>query len=170
MNLQGELSSQKSFIANGMLGKLSRWLRLLGYDVLYFHDIEDDELLERAKRSNRILLTKDFTLYKRALMSNIEAVMLRGKDLEEDLALLASLNLINLEFNENSTRCPLCNAKLRVTRDKDEVKNTVPLNILEKYCFFWICDGCGKVYWLGSHWNSINKSLLKAKLLTKKFG
>ena len=82
-----------------MLGKLSRWLRLLGYDVLYFHDIADDELLRKAKESNRVLLTKDFTLYRRAVINDVEAIMLRGKCLEEDLALLAALNLIKLEFN-----------------------------------------------------------------------
>ncbi|MCS7366243.1 MAG: Mut7-C RNAse domain-containing protein [archaeon GB-1867-035] len=169
MNLQEESSSQKSFIADGMLGKLSRWLRLLGYDVLYFHDIADDELLRKAKESNRVLLTKDFTLYRRAVINDVEAIMLRGKCLEEDLALLAALNLIKLEFNRELTRCPLCNCKLKIIKNKDEIKNIIPPNILEKYDFFWVCNGCGKVYWLGSHWNSINKSLLKAKSLIKKF-
>lgn len=151
-----------------MLGKLSRWLRLLGYDILYFHDIEDDELLRKAKVSDRILLTKDSSLYRRAIMNDVEAIMLRGKSLEEDLAFLASLNLVKLEFDEKSTRCPICNFRLKIIKDKSEIKGIVPANILEKYDFFWLCDNCGKVYWLGSHWNSINKSLSKARNFIKK--
>lgn len=158
---------RKLFIADGMLGKLSRWLRLLGYDVIYSHDAGDDELLGEAKATGRILLTKDLNLYKRARVNGVEAVMLRGKNLEEDLAYLASLKLINLTFNEKLTRCPLCNSKLNATRSKRELEDIIPKNVLERYNFFWICSECGKVYWLGSHWQSINRTLMKARLLLK---
>ena len=54
------------FLVDGMLGKLTRWLRMLGQDVLYSVQLGDSELLELAKKEDRILLTKDFELYKRA--------------------------------------------------------------------------------------------------------
>lgn len=66
-----------------MLGKLTRWLRMLGQDVEYSNNMEDSELLVTAKREGRILLTRDFELYQRATGKNIEAFYLEGSTGEE---------------------------------------------------------------------------------------
>jgi len=154
------------FIADGMLGKLTRWLRLLGYDVKYLKDCQDPKLIEIAKNEKRILLTKDLELYKRSKILNIQAVLLRGSCLEEDLAQLAKSGYIKLEVNFQSTRCPLCNAPLKIV-NRTEVKNNIPAKILQSHDKFWICSNCGKIYWIGSHWNSISLKLLKAKQLNR---
>jgi uncharacterized protein with PIN domain len=55
------------FLADGMLGKLARWLRILGHDVIYLVEFEDSELLKLAKKEESVLLTKDLELYKRTI-------------------------------------------------------------------------------------------------------
>ena len=61
------------FLADGMLGKLSRWLRILGHDVKYSNALEDRELLVIAKKERRILLTKDLELCQRFAAKGLEA-------------------------------------------------------------------------------------------------
>ena len=46
---------------------------------------------------------------------------------------------------------------------KKEVLNKVPSGTLKRYEMFWVCTGCEKVYWRGSHWKNINTTLAKAK-------
>ena len=66
------------FLADAMLGKLSRWLRMLGQDVEYNVELGDDQLLVQAKAEGRVLLTKDFELYQRALSRGLKRFYLQG--------------------------------------------------------------------------------------------
>ena len=67
------------FLADGMLGKLARWLRMLGHDVIYLVEFDDSELLELAKKEERVLLTKDLDLYKRAIGRGLDSYYVEGK-------------------------------------------------------------------------------------------
>ncbi|MCS7385618.1 MAG: hypothetical protein NDF55_02600 [archaeon GB-1867-005] len=166
MSLQGESSRQSKFIADGMLGKLARWLRLLGYDVEYCKDLSDEKLVELAKNSCRVLLTKDFELYRRAKFAGVEVLMLRGANLEEDLAQLAAIGLIKIEVDFENTRCPVCNHPLKAISREEFLKIT-SLSIPSDNDRFWICSHCGKLYWIGKHWKSIKARLLKARRLAR---
>ena len=66
------------FLADGMLGKLTRWLRMLGQNVKYSVQLSDEELLEAAKVEGRVLLTRDFELYKRAIVRGVDAFYVEG--------------------------------------------------------------------------------------------
>ncbi|RLF06705.1 MAG: hypothetical protein DRJ60_04065 [Thermoprotei archaeon] len=158
------MGNQAKFIADGMLGKIARWLRLMGYDVEYSKDISDNHLIDRARSSNRVLLTKDFELYRRARLKGVQAVYLRGSCLEEDLAQLARLNYITLKVDLKRTRCPLCNGSLREIGRFEAAKYVSP-EIVEVHERFWICSKCGKVYWIGKHWISIQERLHEARKL-----
>ena len=68
------------FVADGMLGKLARWLRMMGHDVIYSVEFNDSELLELAKKEERVLLTRDLELYKRAIGKGIDAYYVEGED------------------------------------------------------------------------------------------
>ncbi len=63
------------FLADSMLGKMARWLRMLGHDVTYNVPFGDNELLEVAKKENRVLLTKDLELYQRAIANSVDAFL-----------------------------------------------------------------------------------------------
>ena len=153
-----KLSSQKVFLADGMLGKLARWLRFMGYDVKYLRECSDEKLLRLAKAESRILLTKDSALHYSALKLNVESVLLNGGSLDEDLAILACKSLIDINIKFDQTRCPICNSKLNHCRAEDVI-GKVPEKVLKSSSHFWICPNCGKVYWIGSHWKSIKKRL-----------
>ena len=85
------------FIADGMLGKLTRWLRILGYDVKYSNKLDDAKLIVASKKERRVLLTRDLELYKQAIAKGIDAFYLEGETGEEKLAELAERYNIFLE-------------------------------------------------------------------------
>jgi uncharacterized protein with PIN domain len=149
-----------------MLGKLTRWLRMLGCDVKYSNDLNDEELVKIAKEEDRILLTRDIQLYRRASVNGLQAYLVERRTETERLAEVAQRFSIKLEMNPSISRCPKCNAGLEPVL-KDEIKDKVPQATSRFQDDFWICRACGQIYWHGSHWQKINRKLLDAKALTK---
>lgn len=154
-------------IADAMLGKTVHWLRMLGIDTAYVQNISDEELIDIAKRENRAILTCDSELYRLAAMKGTEAFIVEGKSEAERLANLARRFQVKLDMDTRTSRCPSCNSAIRLTR-KEEVRSKVPSRTFKSYRNFWVCTGCGKVYWKGSHWIRIEKILQEANLLLKK--
>lgn len=150
------------FLADAMLGKLSRWLRMLGQDVEYNVKLGDDQLLVQAKAEGRVLLTKDFELYQRAFGRGLEAFYLQGASEAERLAELAKRFNLTLEIDMDKSHCPRCNAKLQ-TASKEQVEGDVEKNTFLYYDKFWKCPNCGHVYWQGAHWKQIQQTLTQAK-------
>ncbi|RLI38705.1 hypothetical protein DRO60_02845 [Candidatus Bathyarchaeota archaeon] len=150
------------FLVDAMLGKLARWLRLLGHDAEYGRDASDEELLARAAREERVLLTADVELYRRAALSGLRAVLVKGSSEAERLALLAVKLGLELRVDMASSRCPRCNAPV-VEVLKEDVRGLVPEGSWRRYERFWRCTGCGQVYWQGSHWSNIERVLREAR-------
>ncbi len=154
------------FLADGMLGKLTRWLRMLGCDVKYYNDLEDEELIKIAKEENRVLLTRDVQLYKRAITEYAQVYLVKCSTETERLTEVAQQFNLNLEIDVNNSRCPKCNAKLESV-SKDKVIDKVPKATLRFFNDYWFCSDCGQVYWQGSHWQKIKQKLNEAKGLRK---
>jgi len=145
-----------------MLGKLTRWLRILGHDVEYTGSMEDKELMHRAKKEDRVLLTRDVELYKQAIANGAEAFLIEDPNQTANLATLAKRFKIKLEVNVKISRCPRCNGTIR-TVSKLEIADNIPLTTSSNYDEFWQCQQCGQVYWRGAHWNRIEKTLDDAR-------
>lgn len=155
------------FLADGMLGKLTRWLRMLGQDVEYSNNMEDSQLLAMAKDEDRILLTRDFELYQRAVGRGIDAFYAEGETGEDKLAKLAERFDIALEIDMTVSRCPKCNSVVRPV-SSEEAAGKVQKRTLDHYEEFWKCSKCGQIYWQGAHWTKIEKTLRMAKRILEK--
>jgi len=153
------------FIVDRMHGDLARWLRILGYDTLYSPNLSDYRIILIARRTGRIIATRDRGLVAWARRKGLKAYIISGVEPEEKLGELAQYTHICIEFDPGRTRCPLCNNKL-VKITKDEVRGIVPPKVYEEHDEFWYCSRCGKAYWIGSHWRDIFSRLEKAKRLT----
>lgn len=151
-----------NFIGDGMLGKLTRWLRMMGHDVTYSNKTDDPELLVIAKKENRVLLTRDFALYQQAMAKSIGAYYVEGNTEPERLAELAQRFNIALAIDLENSRCPRCNTKLNIV-DKTEITAKVEKNTLLYYNEFWLCPNCNRVYWQGAHWTKIRATLKEAQ-------
>ena len=154
------------FLVDGMLGGLARWLRILGQDVRYDASTKDNELLRIAHEENMVLLTRDDELYRRAIARKIPTALVLGETEEERVAQIASTFGVDLDVNMAETRCPECGSGLKET-PKCDVADAVPQASLRLYDRFWKCtkQNCGKVYWVGSHWNRIRQTLEEARKL-----
>jgi hypothetical protein len=141
-----------SFLVDGMLGSLNRWLRICGYETEFSRDAPDEDLLERGRERGLILLTRDRTLFREARRSGVDALLVEGSSDEERLAAVA--REYGLVLDPVMARCTICGGRLRGV-SRDGVAGEVPNNSLEAYDEFWRCGGCGKVYWRGSHWRRI---------------
>jgi len=146
-----------------MLGKLTRWLRILGYDVKYTAQFVDSELLELADREHRVLLTRDFELYKRSITNGLDAYYVEEKLLSDCLLELVTIYHLPLILDINNIRCSLCNDKLKSVQ-KMEIQKKLKEKTLFCYDKFWECPSCGQVYWFGSHWKKISKTLKQINL------
>lgn len=151
-----------NFIADGMLGKLARWLRMLGQDVIYSTQLSDNELLDLAKAECRALLTRDFELYKRAISRGLDALYVEGKTESSRLAEVAKRYGFSLEIDMNKSHCPLCNTKLQPV-PKEQLIGQLEKNTYTYYDRFWRCPNCGQIYWQGAHWKQITGTLTQAK-------
>jgi uncharacterized protein with PIN domain len=154
------------FLADGMLGKLTRWLRMLGHDVKYSNKL-DDELTATAKKERRILLTKDLELYQRATTKGIATFYVAGETEAAMLSELAKRFGISLVIDLENSRCPKCNTKLRVAA-KEKLAGKVEKNTFAYYSDFWKCPRCGQIYWQGAHWDRIKATLKTAEEKAKK--
>ena len=154
------------FVTDGMLGKLTRWLRMLGHDVNYSNSLNDDQLMEVARTERRVLLTRDLQLYQKAMTRGLNAFLVEGNTEAEKLANLAKRFSLKLDFDVTVSRCPKCNTKIEPIA-KEKVLDRVPKDTSSYYEEFWECPGCKQIYWQGAHWKRIDKTLEEAKKALK---
>lgn len=155
------------FVTDGMLGKLTRWLRMMGHDVVYSTSTNDKDLVVMAKEENRILLTRDLELYKLAVGKGIEAFYGEGENEAERLANLSKRFNIDLKIDMSTSRCPKCNTAVRQI-PKDKVEDRLKKNTLEHYNEFWMCPNCTQIYWQGAHWTRIKETFQEAEKILKR--
>ena len=155
------------FLADSMLGKLARWLRMLGQDVAYNIQLDDNGLLDLAKKERRVLLSKDLELYQRAIGRNIDAFFVQGKSESERLAEVAKRYGLKLTIDMEKSRCPVCNTKLTAT-PKEQLQSELQKNTFTYYEKFWKCPNSKQIYWQGAHWKQISNTLNEAQAKLEK--
>ena len=135
------------FIADSMLGKLAKWLRLAGLDVSYVKNIEDDLLIKKALSEDRIILTRDRNIEKRKAVKR--CLLIESDHLEEQLSQCIGTFTLN-SFDEAFSRCIRCNTPLEEIH-KDSLVNRVPNYIWKTNDKFMQCNSCNRIYWPGTH-------------------
>ena len=135
---------RERFVADSMLGTLAKWLRILGYDVLYFRQIRDEDLILTARKEGRILLTRDKELA-RKFENSLYVPYLSTKD-----QLRFVVKRFGLSADGFLSRCAIDNSPLERV-PKEEVVGKVPEGVLERVDEFWRCPVCGRIYWRGTH-------------------
>ncbi len=140
-------------LVDAMLGRLARWLRILGCDVLYDPAWTDNELVRRARAEGRILLTRDTALARRRgvrtlfVESEVPEIQLRQVVRDLDLRLEAAFS-----------HCPVCNDRLEAV-PKSSAWGYVPPYTFCTQDEFRLCPNCNRFYWRGTHWQHMQESL-----------
>jgi len=137
-----------------MLGRLARWLRVLGYDTHYARDIEDSRALALCRSEGRILLTRD-----NALLRSLRGpgLLLESDDTGEQLRQVVAAYALNTE-RHRFTRCLECNCLLAAAA-REQVAGRVPPYVFKAALQFSECPACGRLYWPGSHRRNMERRL-----------
>jgi len=149
------------FLADAMLGRLARWLRILGYDTQYVKDVPDNEVIRIARAEGRVILTRDRELCRRR---GVRTVWISSTALGEQLREVVSA--LGLSTETPFRRCVVCNAVLDEI-GREEARRLVPPYVFRTQRRFGRCPSCGRVYWRGTHWARMAEQLRKLGGLEK---
>jgi len=147
------------FIADNNVGKLARWLRLIGYDTLLFEKKNDSQMIKTALSEDRVILTKDGQFVRRRLVidGRLKAIQIKHDD--PDLQVQDVVQTLNLNYHfKPFSLCLECNQEL-IDRDKKEVQNRVPAHVFKTQSQYTECPACHRIYWRGTHWQAMVKKL-----------
>jgi len=145
------------FIADCMLGKLAKWLRMLGYDTSYIPDADDDELVRVAVREDRYLLTRDRRLCDRRMVRSRCVFVDWGTTREQVRQVIEKLDL-KVDRGALFTRCAVCNGEIAPV-SKLSVADRVPPYVYQTQADFGYCAGCDRIYWRGTHVQHVLEAL-----------
>ncbi len=145
------------FILDVHLGKLARLMRLCGFDTLYRNDYDDPEIIELSVSQKRIILTRDRALLHARIITH--GYCLRSMNASEQLSEVIrrfDLKSIIAPFS----RCLSCNGTLHSV-DKASISDQLEPKTKLYYDGFFRCDGCGKIFWKGSHFEKLESVVKK---------
>jgi len=149
--MMDEGASELRFMADEMLGKLAKWLRIMGYDTVYYTGGGDSALVQQALAEDRVILTRDSHLVKRKLAR--KALFIRSDHPLEQFRQV--VNELRLDVQSKLfTRCLVCNGEL-ISVEKAYVQGKVPSYTYLTQDKFYECQGCERVYWPGTHKDSM---------------
>ena len=139
------VTQSPKFVVDGMLGRLAKWLRVLGYDTVYHPTPDDSQLVRMARAEGRILLTRDRALARRR---GLRCLLIESEHLaDQRRQVIAELGLTT---DGSFSRCPLCNTPLQhIARTAAEPR--VPAHVFRTHQRFSLCPQCDRVYWPGTH-------------------
>ena len=134
------------FAADKMLGRLARWLRIIGQDVIYGQHLSGHGLVRAAARERRIMLTRDRRIW---LRNRDRSIFIRDDHFRGQLKQVVEAYGLD-PFPGLLTRCVECNERLEPIA-REQVKDTVPPYVFETQEVFSLCPGCRRVFWPATH-------------------
>ena len=149
------------FIVDTNVGKLAKWLRIVGYDTLFFNGKNDSRMVATALAQGRVILTRDTQIMKRRVITSgqLKAILIQSDEPERQLHQV--IDALNLDCQFKSfTLCLECNQPL-LERSKQQVKDLVPTYVFQTQSQYMECPACRRIYWKGTHWQAMTEKLKK---------
>ncbi|MEA1936337.1 MAG: Mut7-C RNAse domain-containing protein [Thermodesulfobacteriota bacterium] len=147
------------FLADPTLGKLTKWLRILGFDTIYYRGNIDRNFLKKAQREGRIVLTRKKDMASRSFSGRMfiiseDYVQNQIKEIKQKLSLKPDQGKL-------FSICLKCNKELEEV-SREEVREYVPDYVFENYNDFRMCPQCRSVFWPGTHRDNMIEELKRA--------
>lgn len=147
------------FLLTNELGRLAKWLRILGFDARYEPSANKSLCMVEALKDERIVVTRNLRFGKR---HGGTIIFIRHDELEGQLNDLKEAIDLKIDAEHLFSRCTICNIALK-TIEKKEVRESVPAYVYESHEDFMRCPKCLRVYWQGTHWGNVTEILKKIK-------
>lgn len=154
--------TERRFVVDVNVGRLAKWLRVMGYDTLFPREAGDDELVRIAVREARVLVTRDAGIPRRRAvrLGQMSVVRIEHDDLQSQLRQL--VRDLKLDLAGGFSRCVLCNQLLHPV-GKDQVAERLPPYVFQSQRQFMECPQCLRLYWRGTHWSNMMSELAQAR-------
>ncbi len=145
------MSKEIKFLVTQELGRLAKWLRILGFDTKSSQSSKKSHLIINSLRENRIILTKNKNIGSR---QGVRVIQIRSDFFKQQLKQV--IEELSFKPNEDKffMRCVICNEILELV-EKDKIKERVPAYVFETQKHFVKCPSCRRVYWPGTHWGNV---------------
>src|SRR3989339_1762807 len=144
------------FLVDQMVGRLGRWLRILGCDAASVErDVPPEAIAYKSLQEERILLAKNMSNSRRKVYG---LYGVRGEIWREQVPEVMKHFGLLPDPEKIFTRCPVCNVLLE-KKAKAEIEKGVPAYVLDTTERFFFCPSCLRVYWHGSHRELLDKTL-----------
>ncbi len=152
------MPGEPRFVVDVNVGRLAKWLRVMGYDTLFPRAETDNELVRIALREGRVLVTRDsgLALRRAARLGQMRVLYIVNDDLRSQLRQL--VRDLNLNPANGFSRCVRCNQPLESVA-KAEVADRLPAYFGQTQCKFMRCPDCQRIYWRGTHWSNMMAEL-----------
>ena len=149
------------FIVDNNVGKLVKWLRMMGYDTLFFNGDNDSRMVAIALAEGRVILTRDTQIMRRRVVTSgrLKAILIRSDEPEQQRRQVVETLNLDCQFRP-FTICLECNQPL-VERSKQQVQDLVPPYVFQTQSQYMECPACHRIYWRGTHWQAMTKTLEK---------
>ena len=159
---RNENGKRPKFIVDFMLGRLAKWLRIFGYDTLYADKRFPENVILNSLKDNRVLVTRNTRLSRNRAW---KLILIKSDQFLEQVGQVTGELKLQLLESRFFTRCTYCNSELRAVEDLNSIKDKVPEYVFKTQTKFTACPECGKVYWAGTHYDLLMKTLRKAGLV-----
>ena len=150
------------------VGKLTKLLRIMGYDTLFFNGSDDSHMVAAALAEGRVILTRDTQIMRRRVVTNgqLKAILIKGDEPEQQVHQVVDTLNLDCQFRL-FTICLECNQPL-LERSKQQVKDLVPPYVFQTQSQYMECPACHRIYWRGTHWQAMTRELNKFKKCQQK--
>ncbi len=143
------------FILTKELGRLAKWLRILGFDTVYYNQDKPSSLIIQALRDERIILTRNQRLPQ---ARGLKILLIKNEKIKKQVEEVLNTFKVKPEPEMMFSRCILCNTEL-LEIEKEKVKDRVPEYVFNTQGHFITCPQCKRIYWQGTHWGNVKKTL-----------
>ncbi len=141
------------------MGKLAKWLRIMGYDTLFFSGSDDSHMVAKALAEGRVILTRDTAIMKRRVVTSgrLQAILINSDAPEQQMRQVIDTLKLDLQFKP-FTLCIECNQSL-AERSQEQMKDLVPPYVFQTQSQYMECPTCHRIYWRGTHWQAMTRKL-----------
>jgi uncharacterized protein with PIN domain len=150
------------FLVTRELGRLAKWLRILGFDTVYFKEENRSSLIIVALREDRIIITRNKKIYS---AKNIRSLWIKSNFVKEQISEVMRELKLPLDEDNMFSRCTICN-ELISQIPKERVKDRVPEYVFKTQANFFTCPNCQRIYWQGTHWGNVQRCLKEIGIST----
>ncbi len=151
--------SNLKFMVDHNVGKLAKWLRMMGYDTLFFNDSDDSQMIATALTEGRVILTRDTQIIRRRVVTSgrLKVILIKSDKPEQQMRQVVKTLSLDCQFRL-LTICLECNQLLE-ERNKQQVQDLVPPYVFRTQNQYMECPACHRIYWRGTHWQAMTEKL-----------